>query len=69
MVKRKTLACVNAERGDMDKTMDYLRKGFSLKANAIQGEGISDPRHDDSFQRFMSNDRFRKFVDSLYTSN
>jgi tetratricopeptide (TPR) repeat protein len=59
------LACVNAERNDMDKTIDYLKKAFALKANAIPGEGMPDPRQDDSFQRFMSDDRFRKFVDSL----
>jgi hypothetical protein len=63
------LACVNAERNDMDKTIDYLKRAFALKANAIPGEGVPDPRQDDSFQRFMSNDRFRKFVDSLYSSN
>jgi tetratricopeptide (TPR) repeat protein len=63
------LACVNAERNDMDKTIDNLKKAFELKANAIPGEGMPDPRHDDSFQRFMSNDHFRKFADSLYSSN
>ena len=63
------LACVNAERNDMDKTIDYLKKAFALKANAIAGEGMPDPRQDDSFQRFMSDDHFRKFVDSLYSSN
>lgn len=63
------LACVNAERDDMDKTIEYLKKAFALKANAIPGESMPDPRHDDSFQRFMSDDRFRKFADSLYSSN
>jgi hypothetical protein len=63
------LACVDAERNDMDKTIDDLKKAFELKANTIPGEGMPDPRHDDSFQRFMSNDRFRKFADSLYSSN
>jgi hypothetical protein len=62
------LACVNAERDDMDKTIEYLKKAFALKANAIAGEGMPDPRQDDSFQRFMSNDRFRRFADSLYSS-
>jgi hypothetical protein len=63
------LACVSAERKDMDKTMEYLQKAFARKANVISGETMPDPRQDDSFQRFMSNDRFRKFVDSLYASN
>jgi len=63
------LACVSAERNDMDKTIDFLKKAFALKAHAIPDEGMPDPRQDDSFQRFMPNDRFRRFVDSLYSSN
>jgi Tetratricopeptide repeat len=63
------LGCVYAERNDMDESMSYLSKAFERKANAIPGEGMPDPRQDDSFQRFMSNERFRKFVDSLPTSN
>jgi hypothetical protein len=59
------LACVSAERKDMDTTIDYLQKAFALKANAIPGEGMPDPRKDDSFRGFMSDARFRKFVDSL----
>jgi tetratricopeptide repeat protein len=59
------LGCVAAERNDMDKSMDYLRKAFALKANAIPGEGMPDPRHDDSFQRFMSNAQFRTLANSL----
>lgn len=63
------LACVSAGRGDMDKTIAFLQKAFVFKANMIQGETMPDPRHDDSFQSFMSDDRFRKFLDSLYASN
>ena len=63
------LGCVYAERGDMDKAMSYLSKAFPRRANSIPGEGLPDPRQDDSFQRFMSNERFRKFVDSLTAPN
>jgi len=59
------LACVAAERKDMNKAMDFLGKAFARKANSIPGEGMPDPRQDDSFQRFMSNDQFRNFADSL----
>lgn len=59
------LACVAAGRNDVDKTMDLLRKAFSYKANVIQGESMPDPRQDDSFKPFMSNQKFRTFVDSL----
>jgi hypothetical protein len=59
------LACVYAGRNDMNKTMDYLRRSFALKSNVIPGEAMPDPRHDDSFQPFMSDETFRKFVDTL----
>jgi hypothetical protein len=63
------MACVFAERGEMDKTMEYLRKSFSLKANVIPGESMPEPAKDDSFQRFMSNQKFRDFVKSLNAPN
>jgi hypothetical protein len=61
--------CVFAERGNMDKAMEYLWKSFSLKANVIPGESMPDPAKDDSFQRFMSNQKFRDFVKSLTAPN
>jgi predicted Zn-dependent protease len=59
------LACVSAGRNDMDKTMELLRKAFSYKANVIPSESMPDPRKDDSFKRFMTDQQFREFVDSL----
>jgi tetratricopeptide (TPR) repeat protein len=59
------LACVAAERNDMDKTMDFLRKAFANKANSIPGESIPDPATDDSFKAFMADQRFRDFLKSL----
>lgn len=59
------LACVSAERDNLDSTMGFLREAFSHRADAIAGEGMPDPRHDDSFQKFMADERFRKFADSL----
>jgi hypothetical protein len=59
------LACVAAGRQDMTKSMDLLGKAFVRKANSIPGEAVPDPRQDDSFQGFMSNDQFRRFADSL----
>jgi hypothetical protein len=63
------LACVSAGRNDMDTAIDYLQKAFALKTNVISGETMPDPRKDDSFQSFMSHERFRKFVESLYAPN
>ena len=59
------LACVSAGRNDMDKTMEFLRKASSYKANVIPSESMPDPRKDDSFKSFMANERFREFVNSL----
>jgi Tetratricopeptide repeat len=59
------LACTYAERNDMDRAMEFLKKAFSLKANSIPSEGMPDPRRDDSFQRFLSNPQFQKFLDTL----
>lgn len=59
------LACIDAERGDMDKTMENLTTAFKYRANVIQGEKMPDPKADDSFQRFMKNEKFRKLVESF----
>jgi hypothetical protein len=59
------LGCTYAERNDMDRTMEFLKQAFSRKANSIPGESMPDPRRDESFQRFMSNPRFRQFLDTL----
>lgn len=59
------LACVAAGRNDMDKTMGFLRKAFSYKANIIPGGSMPDPRKDDSFRPFMSDRRFREFLNTL----
>lgn len=52
------MACTYAEMNDVDKTIDYLKQAFENKENMIRGEHFPDPWTDDSFQRFMSNDRF-----------
>jgi len=59
------LACVSAGRNDLNKTMEFLRKAFSYKANVIPGESMPDPQTDDSFKPFMGDQRFRTFLNSL----
>jgi Tfp pilus assembly protein PilF len=56
------LACTYAEMNDVDKTIEYLKQAFQYKGNMIKGETFPDAWTDDSFQRFMKND---KFVDAL----
>ena len=60
------LACTFAELHDMENAMQSLKTAFSHRKNQIAGEqGMPDPRKDSSFQPFMKNDVFRKFLNSL----
>ncbi len=61
------MACTYAERNDLDNTLIWLKKAFDNKANSIPGEGMPDPRKDDSFRRFLNEPRFQALVDSLRT--
>lgn len=63
------LACAYAEMNDLDDAMANLKTAFENKQNGIPGEGMPDPRQDDSFQRFMKNEEFRKLANSLMNSS
>src|SRR2546421_863549 len=52
------MACTFAEMNDVDKAISYLQQAFQNKENMIKGERFPDPWTDDSFQRFMKNDKF-----------
>ena len=52
------MACTYAEMNDVDQAIVYLKKAFDNKENMIKGEKFPDPWTDDSFQRFMKNDKF-----------
>ena len=53
------LACTYAEMGDIDNTIVNLKSAFRYKENMIVGEQMPDAAHDGSFQRFLTDDRFR----------
>jgi tetratricopeptide (TPR) repeat protein len=59
------LACTFAEMGDATKAGSYLKKAFDYKANALPGEGMPDPRTDDSFKKLMKNKEFRELTEEL----
>jgi|ERR1051325_2715951 tetratricopeptide (TPR) repeat protein len=52
------LACTYAEMDDLDHTLPNLRLAFKYKGNMMGGERFPDPANDDSFQRFMNDERF-----------
>jgi tetratricopeptide (TPR) repeat protein len=56
------LACTYAEMGDEDKAIEYLKSAFKYKENMIEGEQMPDPASDDSFQRFMKDEKFLRVL-------
>ncbi|HEV2690867.1 MAG TPA: hypothetical protein VGV35_20065, partial [Bryobacteraceae bacterium] len=59
------LACTYAEKKDLEGTMKFLALAFERKQNVLQGEQMPDPSKDDSFQRFMGDEKFRKLIESF----
>lgn len=52
------LACTYAEMNDLDNTIIQLKRAFEYRQHILPGESMPDPATDDSFQRFMNNQRF-----------
>jgi tetratricopeptide (TPR) repeat protein len=52
------MANTYAEMGDLDNTILYLKQAFARRRNVIAGERMPDPATDDSFKRFMKNEKF-----------
>jgi tetratricopeptide (TPR) repeat protein len=59
------LACTYAEMGDLDSAIRYLKSAFANKRNLIAGEQMPDPATDDSFQRFVKDEKFRAALKEL----
>lgn len=53
------MACAYAETDDLDNSILYLKQAFARKQNIIPGEQMPDPATDDSFKRFLKNEKFR----------
>jgi len=43
---------------DHQRAVTQLKRAFEFQQNMLSGESIPDPAKDDSFQRFMKNERF-----------
>jgi tetratricopeptide (TPR) repeat protein len=52
------LANTYAEMDDLDNTILYLKQAFARRKNVIPGEEMPNPATDDSFKRFMKNEKF-----------
>lgn len=56
------LACTYAEMDDLENTLINLRLAFKYKGNMIPGEIFPDPSQDESFQRYVKNEKFRALL-------
>lgn len=52
------MACTFAEMNDEDQAISYLKTAFKNKDKMIEGEEMPNPETDDSFQRFMKDEKF-----------
>ena len=59
------LACAYAEMNDVDTAIKNLRLAYKFKANTIPGEHLPNPATDDSFTRFMNNEKFVKALKEM----
>ena len=59
------LACASAEMNDLDNAIANLKRAFEFRQNMIPGEQIPNPATDDSFTRFLSNEKFQRTLEEL----
>lgn len=52
------MACTYAEMNDEEQAIAYLKSAFKNRENMIKGEQMPDPASDDSFARFMKDEKF-----------
>jgi tetratricopeptide (TPR) repeat protein len=62
------LACAYAEMNDLDNAIVNLKRAFEYKENMIAGERIPNPATDDSFARYLKNEKFRRALEELKTN-
>jgi predicted Zn-dependent protease len=56
------LACVYAEKGQLEAAVEQLREGWKRRGNLSDGERFPDPRKDSSFARYVKDSRFEDAV-------
>jgi tetratricopeptide (TPR) repeat protein len=59
------LACYYGESNDLEHAMEELKTTFLNRSNGIHGEGIPDPRKDNSFRRFLNDPKFQALSKDL----
>jgi tetratricopeptide (TPR) repeat protein len=59
------LACAFAELGNLDDALTNLKLGYARKDHMLPGETYPDPRTDDSFKKYLANEKFKAAMKEL----
>jgi len=59
------MACGYGELGDEDNAIKFLQSAFKYRKNMLEGEHFPDPMTDDSFRKFVKDEKFKKAVDDM----
>jgi tetratricopeptide (TPR) repeat protein len=59
------MACGYGELGDEDNAIKFLEPAFKYRKNMMQGEQFPDPMTDDSFRKFVKDEKFTKAVSEM----
>lgn len=59
------MACVQAERGDLEQAMGSLKQAYRLKDRLLPGEAIPNPRTDSSFQKYLNDKTFQETIEAI----
>jgi tetratricopeptide (TPR) repeat protein len=60
-----SLACSEAELGDLDAALTNLKLAFERKANFLPGESYPNPREDDSFKKYLADPKFEETMKQI----
>lgn len=59
------LACAEAELDNMDGAIENLKLAYKYRDRLPRGQRLPDPRKDDSFQKYMENERFKAELEKM----
>ena len=62
------MACVYAERNDLDRCLKHLENAYKYHKNTMPNETFPDPLTDDSFTGLLKNEKFTSRINELKTT-
>jgi tetratricopeptide (TPR) repeat protein len=59
------MACSYSEKGDLDQAISGLQEAFKRKDKWPSDQSLPDPRKDDSFKKYVGNEKFEAAVKAM----